>query len=514
MPQSTKSLTEHQATAINKGLLVLLAHIPLFAFMAHYFETQLWVAVIAPLALVGFQFFIQKASSNQRLSNILFGFTFIAFSGLMIHLGKGMIEWHFHIFVSIGVLILLADELALLSAAVTAALHHTLFYFFIPASIFNYEASLGIVAIHAAFVVAETAACLYVAKRFKDSLKLQHTLSKEVLPLADFLERNASKNITVANTLKTLGAQNASSVSKLSDASNKIVHTLKEAQQYREETANVSKMANQSVGEGVHAVNNLKVCAEEMRELETEINTLKQETENELQKVVESVTEVLNKTKLIDEIVFQTKLLSFNASVEAARAGEQGKGFAVVAEEVGNLANNSGDAAKEITDLASESHQILTRSVERIKGDFQKTQSKCQHVTSELSTGEVQIGTNFDQIEKQMQKLSESLANIQAASRTQEQGMEMVHEGIQSIFKNGSEIKSSTQRVDESASLLHEKATHLQELFAALNRNEKTQKRRPTSAPIPTQIASKATEQEDEWHDLDDDGFDEIGKAS
>jgi len=63
------------------------------------------------------------------------------------------------------------------------------------------------------------------------------------------------------------------------------------------------------------------------------------------------ISEIENKTKIINEIVFQTKLLSFNASVEAARAGEQGKGFAVVAEEVGNLAELSGKAATEITSM-------------------------------------------------------------------------------------------------------------------------------------------------------------------
>ncbi len=54
-----------------------------------------------------------------------------------------------------------------------------------------------------------------------------------------------------------------------------------------------------------------------------------------------------DKTKVINDIVFQTKRLSFNASVEAARAGEHGKGFAVVAEEVGNLAQMSKDKVQE-----------------------------------------------------------------------------------------------------------------------------------------------------------------------
>lgn len=70
-----------------------------------------------------------------------------------------------------------------------------------------------------------------------------------------------------------------------------------------------------------------------------------------ISEIVQVISEIGNKTKVINDIVFQTKLLSFNASVEAARAGEHGKGFAVVAEEVGNLAQMSGNAAKEISDM-------------------------------------------------------------------------------------------------------------------------------------------------------------------
>jgi methyl-accepting chemotaxis protein len=69
----------------------------------------------------------------------------------------------------------------------------------------------------------------------------------------------------------------------------------------------------------------------------------------QMSEIVKVIQEIETKTKVINDIVFQTKLLSFNASVEAARAGEQGKGFAVVAEEVGNLAQMSGNAAKEIS---------------------------------------------------------------------------------------------------------------------------------------------------------------------
>ncbi|MCX7978832.1 MAG: methyl-accepting chemotaxis protein, partial [Bdellovibrionaceae bacterium] len=71
----------------------------------------------------------------------------------------------------------------------------------------------------------------------------------------------------------------------------------------------------------------------------------------ELEAAMGVIRQVAKKTEVINEIVFQTKLLSFNASVEAARAGEAGKGFAVVAEEVGKLAKMSGDAATEISQI-------------------------------------------------------------------------------------------------------------------------------------------------------------------
>lgn len=73
------------------------------------------------------------------------------------------------------------------------------------------------------------------------------------------------------------------------------------------------------------------------------------------------ISEIAQKTSVINDIVFQTKLLSFNASVEAARAGDAGKGFAVVAEEVGNLAAQSGRAAIEINQMIEESaHHVKT----------------------------------------------------------------------------------------------------------------------------------------------------------
>ncbi|MHA0111674.1 methyl-accepting chemotaxis protein, partial [Klebsiella pneumoniae] len=80
-----------------------------------------------------------------------------------------------------------------------------------------------------------------------------------------------------------------------------------------------------------------------------------EDANSQLQSISNIIGEISAKTNIINDIVFKTQLLSFNASIEAARAGQHGRGFAVVAEEVGNLAQMSGNAAKEIRALLEDS---------------------------------------------------------------------------------------------------------------------------------------------------------------
>lgn len=151
------------------------------------------------------------------------------------------------------------------------------------------------------------------------------------------------------------------------------------------------------------------------------------------QKIVEMV-------ELINEITFQTNLLSINAAVEAARAGEQGRGFAVVANEIRNLAKRSGAASKDIQALVKEIMSKVTAT-----GQWVDELKEC-----------------LAKIVQTSKQVSDALGEVATGSEESSKGIEQISQGTQEMSdvneKNAyfvEEISRETQKLMEKAQQLH-----------------------------------------------------------
>jgi two-component system chemotaxis sensor kinase CheA len=158
---------------INKiALYFFLGHLPVFVLVAAIAGTgPMRAAILTSLVLVG-PVVAYVTLKNPRHMSVASGFTAMCLGGLLVHFGRGsmQIEMHFYFFVLIALLAVFANPIAVITAAVTVAVHHLLMFLFLPSSVFNYDASLWAVAVHALFVVLESIATCFVARSFFDNV--------------------------------------------------------------------------------------------------------------------------------------------------------------------------------------------------------------------------------------------------------------------------------------------------------------------------------------------------------
>ncbi|MCD7895639.1 MAG: methyl-accepting chemotaxis protein [Planctomycetaceae bacterium] len=148
--------------------------------------------------------------------------------------------------------------------------------------------------------------------------------------------------------------------------------------------------------------------------------------------------------KLIDDIAFQTNLLSLNAAVEAARAGRQGKGFSVVADKVRNLSGRSAKAARETREM-----------VEAMAKRMEAGAQLAAHTDKE-----------FRDIVAATEKVAFLFENIAEASVSQSQAMEQIAGGLSQIDSVIQENTMSAEKTAMSALTLSRQADELRRMVS------------------------------------------------
>lgn len=213
--------------------------------------------------------------------------------------------------------------------------------------------------------------------------------------------------------------------------------------------------------EGKNATEEMIRAIEDIRESTNKISQQTEKSNTEVQEIIEIFRAISEKTKVINDIVFQTKLLSFNASVEAARAGEQGKGFSVVADEVGKLAELSGKSSTEISDLLNESSLKVENIIQKNK---MATESLVIEANQKVKVGiqTTEICTEaLEMILSSSDEVAQLVQEIFSASEQQASGVAEVSKAIGELEVQAQANSSLAQEAAAAAQAVNQKSDAL-----------------------------------------------------
>ena len=228
-----------------------------------------------------------------------------------------------------------------------------------------------------------------------------------------------TEQITASTEQISTGSQEqAGQIQKLLQNIEELANSAKEAARQAKETAQAARETEQIARQG-------KQIGEKVI---SAMNVIHQKTAT----LEQNSAKIVQFLQVIENIAAQTNLLALNAAIEAARAGEHGRGFAVVAEEVRRLAENSAQAAQEITQLVTDIQVSTTESVTAVQ-DGLSLSAEVQHA--------------FQQITEKTASTLESIVRLSNLSEQQALANEQMVSGVEAIAAVAQEAAASCQEV-------------------------------------------------------------------
>lgn len=294
----------------------------------------------------------------------------------------------------------------------------------------------------------------------KIAYALEHQ-STEVSAEADSIAQSSLKLSEATQEQAAAVQETSSAIDEINSMVGKTSEAISHSSEMSQKSFDSAQSGQTAIKEMLTAIGSIHNCSNEM-------TTQTNESNRQISEIAKVIAEIGQKTQVINEIVFQTKLLSFNASVEAARAGDHGKGFAVVAEEVGSLAQMSGNAAKDIADS-------ILASIEKVEDIVRTTsvrmENLIQQTQQEIKEGILKAENCQQSLEEILERVAQSnnlSTDISTASKEQAKGVEEVMKAVQQVDVAIQQNAHTSEQTSATAAQVNIQAEKLNSIVRSL----------------------------------------------
>ncbi|WP_108558327.1 methyl-accepting chemotaxis protein [Arcobacter caeni] len=267
----------------------------------------------------------------------------------------------------------------------------------------------------------------YATDDFRPTINIEPILKARMLSvmtsintLGESLSTSAKDNLNNGESLQQSSRKMNISMNNLATKANEQAASLEETAAAVEEITSITR--NNTIN-----ASKMSELGQNVKKSVSDGQILAKQTGSSMEEIHDKVAAITEAINIIDQIAFQTNILSLNAAVEAATAGEAGRGFAVVAAEVRNLANRSADAAKEIKNLVEDANQKTKQG---------------KDISDSMISG-------YEKLNEIISQTIHIIDDVSSASKEQMLGIEQINDAISLLDRvtqeNANEANQTTQ---------------------------------------------------------------------
>jgi methyl-accepting chemotaxis protein len=445
---------------------VMLAAVGLSALAALVIGFQfdaMGLALGGALVFAGLAGMAYALAGGTLAGRLVVTFAQVALVALHIQLSRGMLEFHFGVFVTLALLMVYRDWRIVVWAAALFAVHHVLFDRLQAAGFGFYcttQPDFARIVLHAAYVVIQTALetvlVVGMARAAREgeelTLLMSHVDRHDRIELdighlavtsrgAKAFQHVLARVQTAVHTVQqSTGSIDVACTEIASGNQDLSMRTEQTASNLQQSVASISQLTG-TVQQSADAARQASALAANAGEVAARGGNVVTQVVTTMDDIHTSSSRIADITSVIDGIAFQTNILALNAAVEAARAGEQGRGFAVVASEVRSLAQRSAAAAKEISGL--------------IGSSVSKVESGARLVRD--------AGSTMQEIVAAVQKVNDVIGEISASAGEQATGIREVNTAVGQLEGMTQQNAALVEEAAAAAGSLREQSRRLVE---------------------------------------------------